>query len=487
MWNMIDYSIGAVALYIFFLILIAIFTKRKDQTSDDFIIGSRQMGFWLTALAAHASDMSSWIFMAYPSQIFTKGLFQAWLAIGLTVFMFLNWTFIAPKLRSITEKYNSLTLTSFFESRYADTSGFLRILTVIISLIFYIVYISAGLVGLGFLLEFLFNLPYAWGVFVGVFIIVPYLFVGGYVTLAWTDFFQGLFLMFVIVFVPAVALNTAINGFDAIGSAIAQKPNFEWFIPNMKFSTWIDILFSITGWGLGYFGQPHILTKFMGIGKVEDMHKSKWVGISWQIISLTGATFIGLVGIAYFQGTTISNPEHVFILLTKDTIQPFFAAFFLCAVIGATITCMDSQILVLASNCTEDLWKRSIRKNASSKELLFISRLSIFIIAAIAFIIATTTKNSIFSLVEYAWYGLGSSFGPLVILGIYTKKANRLGAISGIIVGSVIAIFWPLLNDHYGWTVPTLIPAFFTSLFTIWLISSITQKRGSNALMHTEE
>jgi len=466
-------SFFAVFLYFLFLLSIGVASYRKHQSSNDFILGSRKMNFWLTALAAHASDMSSWIFMAYPAVIFTQGLYGAWIAVGLTLMMLFNWQFVAPKLRTMTEKYNSLTLPSFFESRFADTSGLLRVFTVLISFVFYTIYVSAGLVGLGLLLKTLFGMSFILGVSIGIGIIIPYLFIGGYVTLAWTDFFQGIFLISVIILVPVFALPT-IGGFDGLIKGLQLSQTYKSLIPDYSFITLLSIFFSVFGWGLGYFSLPHIVTKFMGIKNVQDMPKSKWVGITWQSISLSAATLIGLISIVFFPNGLADN-QLLFINMTQSVFPAFVAAFILCAILGATITSMDSMILVLASNLSEDFYKRSFRKTASSKELLVVSRISIAIVALIAFTIAVTTSNSIFGLVSFAWFGLGASFGPLMLFSLFSKKTNRFGAWGGLISGSVVSGIWPLINKNLTIDIPTLIPGFIISSFTIWAISAITQ------------
>lgn len=477
-------SISAFCLYLTILITIGFASKKRHQTSGDFILGSRKMNFWLTALAAHASDMSSWIFMAYPAVIYALGLSQAWAAIGLTLFMFLNWQFVAPRLRVMTESYESLTLSSFFESRFSDTTGLIRIATVIASLIFYTIYISSGLVALGLLIETLFGFSYIVGISIGIFVIIPYLFIGGYITLAWTDFFQGLFLMSVIVFVPLYALTHS-GGLNVIAQAMKSSSSLSSFLPENSWSGWISILFITCGWGLGYFGQPHIITKFMGISDVTEIPKSKWVGISWQIISLSAATLVGIVGVVFYQNSGLDNQQLIFIEMALRLFPPFIATFILCAILGATITCMDSQILVLASNLTEDFYKRIIRKSASSKELLLISRLSIILIALISYAIACTTTSSIFSLVSYAWFGLGAAFGPLVLFSLYSKRANRAGAWGGLISGTLIALTWPLINRLFSIEIPSLIPGFLISSFTIWALSSITQYKNDQQCIGT--
>lgn len=466
----------AVLCYFIALTAIGFFSYRKHLSSSDFIMGGRSMNYWLTALAAHASDMSSWLFMGYPAVVFSRGLFSAWAAIGLLLFMFLNWQLIGPKIRVATEQYNSLTFSSFFESRLADTSGMIRVFTAIMSLVFYTIYISAGLVGLGLLLNTLFGLPYDWGILLGIAVVVPYVFTGGYLTLAWIDLFQGLFLMGVILFVPFFVLQK-VGGWQGIIEASTAKHLTMTLFPNFSGSTLLEILGVTAGWGLGYFGQPHIVTKFMGIRSVGEIYKSKWVGMSWMFLSLSAATLVGLVGIAYFHAG-LENKELVFIDIVKDSFPPFFIGLILCAVLAATINAMSSQVLVLSSSLTEDFYKRIFRKHASSKELLIAARTGVLVVALVAWAIAYTNLSSIYSLVLYAWSGLGSSFGPLLLLSLYWDRVTRYGAWAGILSGGIIAGTWPYLPLFNTSAMPAMIPGFFSSLFLIIAISLCTQPKN---------
>jgi sodium/proline symporter len=466
----------AIGLYVLLLLFIGIASYKRGQTATDFIIGGRSMNFWVTALAAHASDMSSWIFMAYPAVIFATGLFNVWTSIGLTLFMFLNWHFIAPKIRTASEKYNSMTFSSYFESRFSDTTGSLRIITAVMLFLYYTIYISAGLQGLGLLIESLFPIPYHLGIMLGLCVVVPYLFIGGYVTLAWTDLFQGIFLLVVITFVPLYILPQ-VGGIQGIIDGATLKNVSLSLFPSYDLNGFLSVFFIMTSWGLGYFGMPHIVTKFMGIKNVEETYKAKYVGITWQIIALTFSTLIGLIAIPYFIGG-ISDPQLIFIEMTEHFFPRFFASLILCAILGVTITTMDSQILVLASSLTEDFYKRIIRKRASSKELLLISRLSILVIAVLAYLIAAGKNQSIFALVSYAWFGLGASFGPLMIFSLYSNKINKYGAWAGVLSGGTIAGIWPLLPSYFQIEIPTLIPGFVISSICILFFSYITRHHG---------
>lgn len=465
----------AVLCYFAVLLMVGFLSYRRHISATDFIIGNRSMNYWLTALAAHASDMSSWLFMGYPAVVFTGGLFSGWAAIGLLLFMFLNWQLIAPKIRVATEQYNSLTFSSFFESRLADTSGTIRVFTAIMSLIFYTIYISAGLVGLGLLLETLFNLNYYWGILIGIFIVVPYVFTGGYVTLAWIDLFQGFFLLGVIIFVP-FAMLSKVGGFSGISHAVNAKKLAMTLLPDFSTKTILQIIGMTAGWGLGYFGQPHIVTKFMGIRNVHEISKSKMIGMTWMLLSLSAATFVGLVGIAFFT-KGIKDPELVFIDMVKASFSPFFIGFILCSVLAATINAMSSQVLVLSSSITEDFYKRIFRKTASSRELLLVARGGVIFVSMIAFIIAYAKVSTIYSLVLYAWSGLGSAFGPLLLLSLYWKGINKYGAWAGILSGGIVAGIWPYMNEVLGINLPAMIPGFVSSFVLIVLISMLTERK----------
>jgi sodium/proline symporter len=303
------YTLELLAIIVYFLLLLTVgyFSYKKSLSAEDFIIGSRSMNYWLTALSAHASDMSSWLFLAYPAAVFSQGLIAAWVAIGLISCMYLNWQFIAPKIRVATEQYNSLTFSSFFESRLGDTSGLIRFFTAGILIVFYTIYISAFLTGMGDLLTSLFHINYGVSILIGILIVIPYVFSGGYVTLAWIDLFQGCFLLLVIIAVPLYLLG-GVGGFLGISESMTAHHLAKSLVPDLSSGTLISIISMTLGWGLGYFGQPHIVTKFMGIRNVSEIPKSKWIGMSWMTLSLGAATLIGLVGIPFFKDV-LSNPE----------------------------------------------------------------------------------------------------------------------------------------------------------------------------------
>jgi sodium/proline symporter len=468
---MYTYELLAIVIYFALLFTIGYFSYRKSLSADDFIIGSRSLNYWMTALAAHASDMSSWLFLGYPAAIFSQGMIGIWTAIGLITCMYLNWVWIAPKIRVATEQFHSLTFSSFFENRLGDSSGLIRIFSALILITFYTIYISAGLTGMGDLLTSLFQLDYGVAILIGILIIIPYVFTGGYVTLAWIDLFQGFFLLGVIIVIPLYLLG-GVGGFKGISQSFEVHHLTRSLFPDFSSHTMISIVSMALGWGLGYFGQPHIVTKFMGIKNVSEISKSKWVGMGWMTLSLAAATLVGAVGVPFFNGT-LSNPEEVFIKMVQVSFHPFIVGFVLCAVLAATINAMSSQVLVLSSSLAEDFYKKIFRPKASSRELLLVSRLGVVLSGLVAYTIAFHKTGTIYQLVNYAWSGIGASFGPLVILALYSDRVTKQGAWVGILSGGLTAGLWPYFNT----SIAPLLPGFFISLILNFTVSHLTQEK----------
>ena len=455
-------ALSALATYLVLLFFVGYYSIKKQMSSSDFIIGNRSLNFWLTALAAHASDMSSWLFLAYPAAVYLGGLSQISTALGLIVFMGLNWQLVAKKLRTQTEALSCQTLSTFFEKKIKDPSGKIRLFTAVFSVVFYTIYIEAGIYGIGLLSETLFNIPYTTGCLLGLGVIVPYVFFGGYTTLAWIDLFQGLFLLAVICIVPAIYF--------------IKFPNLEL---NLTFTGSIStniILFF--GWGLGYFGQPHIVTKFMGIKKPSEINRSKLVGMSWMIISLSAATLIGLIGQSlYFQ--TLQDPQTLFLKLVTSAFTPFIAYFMLCAVIAATVNATSSQLLVLVSSLTEDIYHKFINKKASSTKLVKISRLGVLGVSSMSFLIAFFKISSIYNLVLYAWSGLGGTFGPLVLYCLFRKKPKKLAAWSALLTGATLTLVWPALAGLFNMVQEPLLPTFLCSFMAIVMAEFYKSKKSA--------
>lgn len=458
----------AVSFFLYFalLLFIGLISHKRQTSSADFIVGNRSLNFWLTALTAHASDMSSWLFMAFPAALFIGGLPSIWIALGLIVGMFINWQYVAQKLREETEKYNSFTLSTYFERRFGDTSGILRTLTAVMTLFFMTVYLSSGLYGMGLLFDSLFGINFYIGLMIASLVVVTYTFTGGFITVAWTDFFQGIFLLGAIVIVPFLAFQQ-IGGWHAVEESAAHAHISLHLAKDYSFDTFLTIILLAAGWGLGYFGQPHIVTKFMGIQHPGEIYKSKYLGISWQTITLGAAAITGLIGIAFFQNN-LHDKELVFVEMVKQIFNPYLGGFILCGIIAANMSTMDSQLLVSASVLAEDIYKHLFHRHASAATLLRASRLSVLVVALLSLLLAFTVSSTIMEMVQYAWSGLGSSFGPLVLMSLYSKTTNRYGAMLGILAGGSIAALWPLLNPLVtSYPIPSMIPGFFGSLLAI--------------------
>jgi sodium/proline symporter len=469
-------TISAFFAYFFVLLLIGLCSYKKQKSSADFIVGSRSLNFWVIALSAHASDMSSWLFMAFPAMLYLRGMPQMWAGIGLLLGMFLNWQFIAIKLRKSTELHDSYTLPSFFEKRFSDTSGIIRTTTAITSVLFLTSYLSAGLMSMGLLLESIFGIDYYLGLGVATAVVVAYTFVGGFTTVAWTDLFQALFLLAVVIIVPTFAFLELPNGFQTIYTDTLARNIDLSIISSYSTESLLTIVFLVFGWGLGYFGQPHIVTKFMGIRNTEELTKSKYVGMSWMVVTLSAAAFIGLVGISYFP-EPLEKPELVFVEMVKNLFHPFIAGIFLCGVISATMSTMDSQILVAASVLSEDFYMQFKKKKISVKQHLAITRASVLVVSLASLFISFNKSSTILDAVYYAWAGLGCSFGPLMLLSLYFKKANKYGAIAGILIGGAIAGTWDLINPYVSsYPIPAMIPGFTLSALAIFTVSMLTQQ-----------
>jgi len=476
------YFIAAFIAYFSILLVIGLFFHRKQVSSQDFNIGNRSLNFWLVAISAHASDMSAWLFMAFPMTVFMLGLPHVWIGLGLVTGMFLNWQFVAPRLRIMTEKYECYTLSSFFEKRFQDKSGIIKLLSAIVLVIFLTHYLSAGLIAMGYLLESLFDINYMLGLSVAMFVVVLYTFVGGFTAVAWTDLFQGIFLLCMIIMVPIFAYQK-LDGWESIVQAAAQKDIPLNFSSVDNFDSILAIFSLALGWGLGYFGMPHILTKFMGLEHASEMNKCKWLGMSWQVIALSCAAIIGLIGIAYFP-LGLDKPEMVFVEMVKDLFHPFLAGFILCAVVAANMSTMDSQILVCGSIISEDLYRHIFKKELSENKVLWVSKCSVIVISLIALSIAFNKSTTILDTVLYSWSGLGSAFGPLVLMSLYSKSANRYGAVAGIVVGTFVVMIWPSINSLITrYELLPMIPGFFLSVLSIYLVSKITS--GSKTLLET--
>jgi sodium/proline symporter len=453
----------AFLLYLSIIICIGLFASHKNRSSSGFILGNRSLNYWVTAISANASDMSVWLFMGFPAAIFSQGLFQAWVAVGLVFFMFLNWHFVAPRLRRASEEYNAVTLFSFFERRLGHKASGIRILGALFSTIFLTTYIAAGLTGMGYLFESIFGINYALGCALSVLAILCYISIGGFTAVAYTDFVQGIFLLGVVLTIPFLILIAPPS--ESYNHQALQEILAKPFWPHDKESLFLALTLAF-GWGIGYFGQPHILNKFMAIKSADDLYKSKWLGTAWQVLALSGAVLIGIAA-HYFFLSPPSNPQLIFVDMTKALFTPFFASFILCAIVAATLSTIDSQILVVASAISYDFFPSVFPHKANDKAILLMSRLSAVATCIVALCIALFKFSSIFSTVYYCWVGMGATFGPLVIASLFFRRLSYQAALLGMLSGGLVGLFWILLDSP----VSANIPGSATGLLVIWLLS----------------
>lgn len=462
-----DFTIlSAFILYFSVLIGIGLYFYKRNQTADEFMLGDRSVNYYVTAVATQASDMGSWLFIGFPSVVFLGGMFQAWTAIGLIVGMWAAWTFVAPGLREKTASLSSLTLPSYFAHVTNDRSGVIQLVSSLLSLLFFTFYIASGLVGLSLVFSSAFGLSYHTGIVISVITATAYTLVGGFVAVAWCDFFQGLFLLAMIMLVPAVGY-LQVGGYDAIVQAAAlQNISLSLLSTPQEMAS---ALFLAASWGLGYVGQPHILVNFMGIDNPKNIRYARLIGLTWQTFVLFSAVAIGIVGVAFF-GTTLQSPELVFISMTTALFHPFVAGLILCAIFAATLSTMDSLILVAGSSIAQDLYKKWLSPQSSQQKIVVVSRLGSIAISLAALVLAWQSSATVYGLVNYAWSGLGSTFGPLVVATLYFKKVTRAGAIAGLIIGGCTAAVWPFLFSSLP-----LVPGFFAGLVAVYFFSRTMQ------------
>ncbi|MET0107814.1 MAG: sodium/proline symporter PutP [Candidatus Thiodiazotropha sp.] len=463
--------------YLLTLLIIGVVAWRRTRNLSDFVLGGRSLGSWVTALSASASDMSGWLLLGLPGYAYLAGLESFWLALGLLIGTWLNWRLVAARLRIASEAAgNALTLPEYLSNRFNDASGLIRISSSFFILLFFLFYTSSGLVAGGKLFEAVFGLPYLWAVASGALIIILYTAFGGFLAVSWTDLFQGLLMLLALVTIPLYVL-VEIGGLEGFLSTV-EGSNAELLNPLTDSNgepLGVIAIVSLMAWGLGYFGQPHILARFKAIKQSGFVPKAQRIAVSWVFIALTAATLSGLVGIPIFE-TPLKDAEKVFIRLVDLLFHPLVAGVCLAAILAAIMSTADSQLLVSSSTFTGDLYRLLLRKRASEAELVVVGRLAVLSIALIAFLLALDRESRVLDLVSYAWAGFGAAFGPTVLLSLYWKGMNRWGALAGILSGGLTVVLWkPLqggLFDLYE-----IVPGFLISLAMIVLVSRLTSSR----------
>ncbi|STQ86586.1 sodium:solute symporter family transporter [Helicobacter muridarum] len=558
-------------IYALIMIGIGIYFYRQIRNPEQFFLGGRNVGAAVSALSAGASDMSSWLLMGLPGALYVAGLLNAWIAIGLSVGMFINWMLVAKRLRIYTEVVaNSITIPDYFETRFSDDKHILRLISAIVILVFFVFYISSGLIAGGKLFEQTFSIDYNISLIIGAGIIVAYTFFGGYLAVCWTDLLQGILMMIALIIVPIVMLfhiggfgevvdlvnksddihnekvqktyqyldtdvnalleqskqntNNAINNLESIiqslnmlseisiddtkasfkslqGRALSIQDSINNGQSSDKIEKDLNALFadidstikkslgakshfsflhnvtllsviSAVAWGLGYFGQPHIIVRFMSIRSTRDIPKATLIGMSWMIISLFGACLLGILGVAYITKFDLSfnDPEKIFIVMSQTLFNPWITGIFLSALLAAIMSTASSQLLVSASTVAEDFYKKILKRDATPRQVMFFSRASVLAVSLVAFFISTDKNSSILSIVSYAWAGFGASFGSVILFSLFWSRMTRMGAIAGMVIGAVVVV----IHNNYLYEyfpIYEIVPGFVCASLAIIIVS----------------
>lgn len=447
-------------LYLVGMLALGFAAYRITHSLSDYILGGRRLGPVVAALSAGASDMSGWLLLGLPGAIYTAGLNQTWIAVGLMIGAYLNWRFVAARLRRYTElARDSLTLPDYLENRFHDSSRMLRFVSSVVILFFFTVYAAAGLVGGAILFEKTFGLDYRTALLVATTVIVAYTFLGGFLAVSWTDTVQGMLMLAALLLVPIMAI-AELGGWSA---TIDRIEGLDTAFPDIFSGMSALSLVSLMAWGLGYFGQPHILARFMAIRSSQDVPKARLVAMVWMGLSLLGAVLTGFVAIGMFAERPLANPETAFIGLTQVLFNPWIAGVLLAAVLAAIMSTVDSQLLVCSSAIAEDLYRGLIRREGSDRELVWISRGAVIAVALMALVIALDPESRVLDLVAYAWAGFGAGFGPAVVLSVLWRGATRNGALAGMVAGAVVVVIWANLRGGV-FDVYEILPGFIAGL-----------------------
>lgn len=470
------FTFGALGLYFAGMLLIGWLAFRRTANHEDYMLGGRDLPPWVAALSAGASDMSGWLVMGLPGAIYVSGLIEAWIAVGLTIGAYLNWLLVAPRLRAYTEvSRNSITVPSFFENRLRDNTRLLRIISGVVILVFFTLYISSGMVAGGVFFESSFNGDYLTGMLLVTGVTLAYTLFGGFLGASFTDVVQGLMMLIALIVVPIVAV-TSIGGLDETFTLITTvaPDSFSMLGGAALTGGTVLAIVSSLAWGLGYFGQPHILVRFMALRSPQQAKSARRIGISWMVVALIGSIISGLVGIAFIAKNDIdlSNPETIVLLMSQTLLHPFVAGLVLAAVLAAIMSTISSQLIVTSSALVEDLFQVFRKTPPSSKTLMMLGRAAVLGIAVVAALLAVTPNDTILGLVSFAWAGFGAAFGPIILLSLFWKRLTNWGALAGMVVGAGTVFIWKALDTGLY----ELLPAFILAFIAALVVSIFTYK-----------
>ena len=472
--------IVAFTAYLLLMVVIGFVAWRRTRTFDDYILGGRSLGPYVTALAAGASDMSGWLMMGLPGALYLTGASEGWIAVGLIIGAWFNWRFVAGPLRVYTERANNaLTLPDYFTHRFEDRSKLLRILSALVILVFFAIYCASGIVAGARLFESMFGLPYGQAMLWGALVTIVYTFIGGFLAVSWTDTVQASLMIFALLLVPSFAIA-------GVGGPAASLALIEQVDPARL--AWIGAgglvaVVSALAWGLGYFGQPHVLARFMAADDLATIPRARRIAMTWMVACLAGAVATGLAGIAWFAqhpelaGPVDANPERVFIALAEHLFNPWIAGFVLSAILAAIMSTLSAQLLVCSSALTEDFYRGFVRPKAGHRELVWFGRAMVLAVALLAIWIARDPDSRVLGLVSYAWAGFGAAFGPVVLLSVFWQRMTRNGALAGMLAGAATVLLW----KQTGSALYEMVPGFLAGTVAV-VVFSLLDKMPSASI-----
>ncbi|KII76274.1 sodium/proline symporter PutP [Vibrio renipiscarius] len=461
--------------YLILMLAIGVIAYLRTKNSSDYFLGGRTLGPWPAALSAGASDMSGWLLLGLPGYAYAAGIEAFWLAGGLLVGTWANWLINAKRLRTYSITTDALTIPEFFARRFNDKSNLIQTISAFFILLFFLFYTSSGLVAGGKLFETVFGLEYSTAVVIGTLCVVSYTLFGGFLAVSWTDLVQGLLMAAALMIVPIAAMQGGLGELTQQLETINPELLTLWNDSKGEPLSAIAII-SLVAWGLGYFGQPHILARFKASRSNKDLTTARRIAVLWTALSMVGALLVGLVGLVYVTNTgsvSLDDGEKIFMLLVNAMFHPVIAGILLAAILAAVMSTADSQLLVSSSALAEDFYKQVFKKDATSDEVVMVGRLAVVGISVVALILAMTPDSSVLGLVSYAWAGFGAAFGPAMVLSLYWSRMNRFGALAGIVIGGVTIVLWKQVSGGI-FDVYEIVPGIIFSTLAIVVVSLIT-------------
>lgn len=470
--GIVDQMEFVVIAYFVIVVIIAVVASRLNRQVGDYLLGSRRFGPFVTALAAGASDMSSWLMMALPGVVYSLGVTEIWMPVGLLIGAYCNWRFVAKRLRVLSQAAGDAnTVPQYLANRFADKHGVLQIVTALTFVVFFTIYAASSFVGLALLFHSMFHIGYVSALIIGACIILVYAVIGGFIAVNWIDVFQGSLMLFALLFLPMVAI-VHLGGLHV---TLTQLDHMALNLTHPFKGISGILLISLLAWGLGYFGQPHILVRFMASHDPSKMHIARRIGMGWMLLSLCGAVAIGIVGVLYFTGdNTLGKPATIVVALASQLLSPTLVGVLVAAILSAIMSTVAAQLLVSSSAMVEDIIFRLIKHPKRQKTEITINRLMVVVIGLVSIALALSPGETVLDLVSFGWAGLGAAFGPVILLSLYWRRASCAGAMLGIVLGGVSVLLWHSLASLGGiFLLYEMVPGFIACVLGVVIGSLI--------------